>query len=218
MKYYQKWRQYQWYAIIGILSLLFVVFLPMLGTETGLAWNLPTTTVGWVVFGISKSLTAILNVLIFHCFICQAKVNIQDDEKYLKALEILGECTGDEDLQPRSPHKYFFGVYGKKGTTIFITSLISAVGLTQAILTFDWVQMLSYLFTVVMGVIFGLIQMNATEEYWTGEYYRYALKVKKDMELAKKELAKQEHDLTNSIRRADVLESVDSNGLPGIDG
>ena len=218
MTYYEKWKRYQWYVIVFIVSIAFVFFLPMLDSETGLEWNLPSTSAGWTVFIISKSMAAVLNLLIFHSFICQAKVNVQNDPKYIEAREILCDYINDKEAKPKSPKEYFAGVYGKKGTTLFLTSLISTVGLTQAILAFDTVQMLSYLATVVMGVIFGIIQMNATEEYWTGDYYRHALKVKKDMELAKKELAKQEHDLANALRRADVLESVDSNGLPGIDG
>lgn len=213
MTYYEKWKQYQWYVLVGILSIVFVFFLPMLGTEVGLAWTIPNTTIGWIVFVITKLMTAVLNILIFHCFICQAKVNVQKDKNYLEACEILCTVESNEELQPKSPRKYFTSVYGKKGTTLFVTSLISAVGLTQAILTFDWIQMLTYLFTVIMGVIFGIIQMNATEEYWTGEYLRYAKKVKQDMELAKKESAKQVNDCSDDIRGATVLESSDSCGL-----
>jgi hypothetical protein len=38
-----------------------------------------------------------------------------------------------------------------------ITSLMSAFSLGQAILTFDWVMFLSYLFTIAIGVLFGIL-------------------------------------------------------------
>lgn len=130
----------------------------MLGTEVGLAWVIPNTVAGWVVYITNKVVVAILNVLIFHCFNLQAKINIKDNTRYLAALEILRKTSqASRKLIPRSPAKYNREVYGKKGTTIAISSILGAVGLTQAILTFDWVSMLSYLFIILMGLIFGVL-------------------------------------------------------------
>ena len=89
---------------------------------------------------------------------------------------------------PRSPGKYNLQQYGSKGTTIFISSIVSAFALSEAILTFDWVQFLSYVFTVLMGVVFGIIQMRSSEVYWTTEYWKYAKytenKVKEEREVS----------------------------------
>jgi hypothetical protein len=64
-----KFKQYQYYIIIGVVSLFALFFLPFLGTEVGLAFNLPSTLAGWIVYVVSKLIVAILNILIFHCFI-----------------------------------------------------------------------------------------------------------------------------------------------------
>lgn len=178
---YQKWKQYQYYALIGIISCIALFFLPMVGSEAGLDWKLPNTAVGWIVFVISKLLVATLNILIFHCFTLQGKVNISSDPRYVEANEILQTVKSQDAINPRSPSEWSKEVYGKKGITIFATSLVSAVGLTQAVLTFDWISMLTYLVTVVMGIVFGILQMNQTEIYWTEEYLRYAKKVKADI-------------------------------------
>ena len=209
----EKWKQYQYYAIIGVISLIALFFLPMIGSEAGLAWKVPTTVVGWIVYIVSKLLVAVINILIFHCFILQGKLNIQENSKYIEAQEILNSAKSKEVELPRSPSQYNKDIYGKKGLTIFATSLLSAVGLTQAVLTFDWISMLTYLFTVLMGIIFGILLMNQTELYYTEEYPRYVSKVKPDMELAEKESNKQEHDSTDDSRGADVLEPIDSCGL-----
>ena len=211
MKFYDKWKQYQYYVIIGVISLVALFFLPMIGSEAGLAWTVPTTTAGWVVYVVSKLLVATINILIFHCFISQAKVNIQDDPKYVEATEMLDKNSNNDTERFRSPGEYFKGTYGKKGATIFITSVLSAVGLTQAVLTFDWISMLTYFFTILMGVIFGILQMNQTEVYWTTEYWKYAKKTKELMELAEKESNKQRHDSADNIRGTDILESTDCN-------
>ena len=73
--------------------------------------------------------------------------------------------------------------YGKKGTTIFISSALSVIALGQAILSYDWISMLSYVFTLAMGLIFGIMQMKKAEAYWTGEYYEYALEKQKNEEI-----------------------------------
>lgn len=184
-EYYSKWKQWQYYVLIGIISLVALFFLPMIGSEAGLDWKVPTTFVGWLVYVVSKLLVATLNILIFHCFVLQAKINIQDDPNYIEANRILGEISPNNMDKIRSPEEYHKEIYGKKGVTIFITSVLSAVGLTQAVLTFDWISMLTYFFTVLMGLIFGILQMNEAEIFWTSEYLRYAKKVKEEADEAK---------------------------------
>lgn len=208
-KFYEKWKQWQYYLIIGIISAVALFFLPMIGSEAGLAWNIPTTTVGWIVYITSKLLVATINIMIFHCFILQAKINIQDDAKYIEAVSILDDISDCDTESFRSPGEYFRSAYGKKGVTIFVTSILSAVGLTQAVLTFDLVSMLTYFFTILMGVIFGILQMNQTETYWTSEYLRYARKTKEAMELAEKESVEQRDDIADPIRGTGILESPD---------
>lgn len=169
-----KIKQSLYYIIIGVVSFIALVFLPMIGSTVGLGWNIPDTTVGWIVWVGSKIIVSTLNVLIFHCFMCQAKINIKDNENYKKAREILTDVKLKE-IKPRSPGKWKAEQYGKKGVTIFITSSLAVVALTQAVLTFDYISMLTYLFTIIMGLIFGILQMKTAEEYWTREYLEYAL-------------------------------------------
>lgn len=169
-----KLKQWMYYFIIGLISLISLFFLPMLGTEIGLSWNIPNTTVGWIVWVVTKVIVAVINILIFHCFMCQAKVNIKEDANYKKARDILIHQRVKE-VQPKSPRRWNVEQYGKKGIAIFLASALSTVALTQALLTFDWVSMLTYLFTIIMGLVFGILQMKTAEEYWTGEYLEYAL-------------------------------------------
>jgi hypothetical protein len=183
----------------------------MIGSNIGLGWNIPNTTVGWIVWVAVKCIVAVLNVLIFHCFMCQAKINIKDNERYLEAQEILRK-QDVKDYIPRSPADWTKKQYGSKGVTIFITTALSTIALTQALLQFDYITMLTYLFTIVMGLIFGVMQMKTAEEYWTDEFWQYAKMVERQMDLAKTELTDQGNDTSNSTGRADILESGMDNG------
>lgn len=178
-----KVKQWLYYFIIGIVSMIALCFLPMIGSNVGLGWNLPDTEVGWIVWITVKVIVAVLNVLIFHCFMMQAKINVKNDPKYVEALEIL-RLIKRKEFVPRSPSSWNKQQYGQKGITLFITTAFSTVALTQAMLTFDWMSMLTYLFTIIMGLLFGVMQMETAEEYWTDEFWQYAQQVKHDLELA----------------------------------
>ena len=179
-----KLKTWMYYIIIGIISLLSLSFLPMIGSDIGLGWNLPNTAVGWIVWVTVKLIVAVLNVLIFHCFMLQARINVKDNVKYQEALEILS-LINQEGFIPRGPEVWTREQYRRKGIIIFITTALSTVALTQAILSFDWMAMLTYLFTIIMGLIFGVLQMKTAEEYWTDEFWRYAKKIQQEREAQK---------------------------------
>ena len=176
----QTLKQGMYYIIIAVISLISVVFLPMLGATLGLGWKLPDTTAGWVVWGASRAIVATINVLLFHSFMEQAKLNIKDNEHYKEAREILVKVKKKEH-KPKSPAQWNAAQYGKKGTSIFLSSAMSVVAIGQAVLSYDWATALAYLFTLGMGIIFGIMQMKKAETYWTTEYYEYAL-MRKRME------------------------------------
>lgn len=176
----QTLKQGMYYIIIAVISLISVVFLPMVGTTLGLGWKLPDTTAGWVVWGVSRAIVATINVLLFHSFMEQAKLNIKDNEHYKEARDILVKVKKKE-RKPKSPAQWNAAQYGKKGTTIFLSSAMSVVAIGQAVLSYEWATALAYLFTLGMGIIFGIMQMKKAETYWTTEYYEYAL-MRKRME------------------------------------
>ena len=173
-------KQGMYYIIIAVISFISVVFLPMLGSTLGLGWKLPNTTAGWVVWGASRAIVATINVLLFHSFMEQAKLNIKDDEHYKEARDILVKVKKKEH-KPKSPAQWNAAQYGKKGVSLFLASAMSVVAIGQAVLSYEWTTALAYLFTLSMGIIFGIMQMKKAESYWTTEYYEYAL-MKKRME------------------------------------
>lgn len=186
-KAYNQFKNIAYYLIIGIVSVLATMFIPMLGSEIGIDWNWPTTTVGWCVWVLTKLIVGVINILIFFCFMEQAKVNVKDDPNYIKANEILHRLKNNKEIKPRSPASWNAKQYLGKGTSIFLTSILSAIGLANAVLTFDLVSFLTYLFTILMGLVFGYLQMRKAESYWTDEYLDYALMLEHDGELANKE-------------------------------
>lgn len=148
----------------------------MLGSTVGLAFAFPTTAAGWIVWVVSKLAVVTINMLLFDQFIKQAKINIKDDPQYLEACRILNTLNPEGEEEILEPDVFLSKLYRTKGTKVTLTSALSVVALSNAILTFNWVTMLTYLFTVAMGIIYGFITMATVEDYWTDDYYKLALR------------------------------------------
>ena len=213
----EKCANNAYYIVIAILSLLALTFLPLLGSTVGLALNIPTTVAGWIVYVVTKLIVCVLNMMIFHSFVKQAKINVRDDKNFKEANEIL-DVHKPKGYVPRSPHKFLGIIYGKKGVIVFGSSLLSVIALGQALLTFDFASFLSYLLTIIMGCVFGFLTMKQNEVYWTSEYLDYAKKILKEntereakekLELAEKERTEQINAFVGPDKRADLLVSLD---------
>lgn len=192
---YKKYKNIAYYILVGALSFISVVFLPFLGSVLQGEFKFPKTVAGWIIWIATKLTVATINILLFYCFIKQAKVNIHEDPKFLEAEKMLQTIKAEEYVEPRSPKKYFGGLWTKKGVILFITTFLACFAFSEALLTFDLPSFLSYLFTIVMGVIFGYMQMRSVEDYWTDEYYYYALKrIKEYNENEKEQKGEEEND------------------------
>lgn len=170
----EQFDTYLYYALIVVISLVSLTFLPMIGSGLPISLLLPKTFAAWLMFIFTKVVVAILNVLIFHCFLQQGDVNVKYYYKRRIADEILARIRLSKYI-PLSPEEWKYKQYTKKGTTIIITSILSAFCIAQAVLSFDIKVFISYVVTILMGVLFGVLQMKKTEMYFSGEYFDYAV-------------------------------------------
>lgn len=182
-------KKYLYYGIIGVISFISLVFLPMIGSNANINISLPTTVTGWIIYLLVKLLVSGLAILIYYCFMQQAKINIKDNERYIEANNILDK-TRCKYLKPRAPKQWEKQQYATKGISLFITSIISCMALTEAVLTYDYMSLLTYALVIIFSVVFGIVQMKVAEAYWTNEYYQYAKSVEEQREnkITKKEI------------------------------
>lgn len=181
-------NRYLYYALIFVLSLVCLFFLPMLGSTAGLAFDIPTTVIGWVVWSVSNLCSAGLNTLMFHFFIKQGKVNIKNDPAYTGANQLLQKNELRQVEKPLSPREWHAKQYRNKGISLFLFTVLGTISFGQALLVFNLVKFLSQAITLLIGLVFGFMEMKATEEYWTVEYPEYAeLRVKEIQSLPKEE-------------------------------
>lgn len=166
---------YSNYIIIGIISLIALVFLPLLSSTAAIGFCFPTNAAGWILWIVTKLIVAVINVLIFHCFIMQGKDTAKPTPEYKLAQKILRVFNPAGKRILLSPEEWTSREYRKKGIFVVISSLLGAFSLTQAILSYDWVTMLTYLFVIIFGIIFGVLEQRKTFEVWSDGYLEYAL-------------------------------------------
>lgn len=169
----EKIKLYTYYILIAIISIIALVFLPTLGSEGDIGFNFPQSSAGWAVYIATKLLCAMLNVMIFYCFNEQGRLNVKENEHYKEANRILLKINNKIKL-PRSPKQWLTQQYSRKGVLIFLSTLAGMFCITNALLKWDWESLISYVITIVIGIVVGILQMGKAEIYWTEEYYIYA--------------------------------------------
>lgn len=188
-------RNNLYYVIIGVLSLLVLIVFPFLRSDFEAGWNFPTTSAGWFLFWFEKITVTGINLTIFTAFKKQGKLNVIENEMYKKAQELMNKVK-TKAYKPLSPLQYQARSYGKKGTTLILTTVFSLVAITRMILKFDYLALISYGVTILLGIIFGIFAMKSDEVYWTNDYYFYALQQSETLdELIQKDQEVHNNDL-----------------------
>ena len=169
----KRFKDLSGYFLVGIVSLLSVVVVPLLGTDFGTTIVIPNTWGGLAIWLCTRFTVVVVNLLIFDAFIKQAKINVKDDERYKSAVLKLNTIKEEAGIVPRSPEKFNKQQWRKKGTTLGISSILSSFLLTECIVNFDLTNFLTYLFTIGGAVAFGYLTMINNEDYWTTEFPIY---------------------------------------------
>ena len=173
-------RQYLYYVIIGIFTFIVLVFMPMLGSSIDGGLKLPQGKGAWVMFVITRVFIAVTNIIIFYSFMQQAKLNVRNNKEYIEANKILLRVKNKRERKPMSPKKWEASQYLKKGTTLAIGTVFALFSLSQAILTYKYTDLISYVLLIFLATVFGIFQMKKAEIYWTTEYYRYAKMIEEE--------------------------------------
>ena len=164
-----------WYGLIGILSIVVLVFFPMIGSGLPLRVTLPDSVIGWIVYIFSKVAIAAINICIFHSFMEQGKLNVSGFWKKLLADEILHKVKQQKQLIPLSPEEWLRKEYKNKGISITVSSVLSCIVLSQVVLTFDFIVFISFLLTLIIGLVFGIMALFKSEHFWSLDYFDYAI-------------------------------------------
>ena len=174
-------RDISYFLIIGIISIIVVFIIPLIsGAVYGdIGMYFPKTTEGWIVYWCIRGGSVVGNVAVFVLFKQQAKMNIRNNENYLKAKEILSEHFESKEFIPRSPRQMNLKEYIIKVTSVIAMTILSGVTISALAISFDFITFLSCVVSTVIAICFGWVTMIKNEIYWTEEYLEYAKYVDK---------------------------------------
>lgn len=176
----EAFKNYKNYGIIIVLTLVTVTIFPLLGTSVGMEARYPDTVVGWIVWSVIKLALVVDNIFIFQAFVDQAELNVQYEQRYLEAREIVRKYRIGK-YTPMSPEERRKKMFSKKVIITVLTSLIS-IALTEAILKYNFADLIAYSISMLMAIIFGVLSMADQEKYWVEEFYDYAINIRDEEE------------------------------------
>lgn len=206
--------EYTNYIIIVVACLIAAVVPPFLGTVTGIGLCFPTTTAGWIVWGILQLCNCTANCLLLYAFTSQGKDDAKTHPSYKKAIELLRLNKISKETLLMSPQEWEHKVWRKKAIWMFIGTLVGGIALTQAVLSFDALRFIVQLITLTFGIVFGLFQMKATKEMYTDHYLEYAeqqVRIKKEEELAATTTNYLEITTTSTVERTRQIPLTEEN-------
>lgn len=181
----EAFKNYKNYGIIIVLTLVTVTIFPLLGTQVGMEARYPDTVVGWIVWSVIKLALVVDNIFIFQAFVDQAELNVQYEQRYLDAREIVRKYRIGK-YTPMSPEERRKKMFSKKVIITVLTSLIS-IALTEAILKYNFADLIAYSISMLMAIIFGVLSMADQEKYWVEEFYDYAINIRDEEEEKQKQ-------------------------------
>lgn len=171
-------KQSRYYLVIVISSLVGLILLPALKVSDGdIGFVFPKTQVEWFIWAFSRVAVIILSVSIFFSFTNQGQLRAVKTREYKQAEKImiaLSLVKATEKKNPISPYKWDRMVKTKKVATMVVMSVTTFIAFGQLILGFDIATFLSYLLTIGMGIVFGVMQMFDSEDMWSYGYLEYA--------------------------------------------
>lgn len=191
-KGYETLKQYFNYGIVAITSMLVLIVAPALESAITGELNYPDTLQGWIFWAVGRVAVTVLNLVIFIALDNQSEINARNNENYQKAKEILATDKKQQKVA-RSPRQVKRHDLLAKIPFIILGSAATLVALSQIILNYSLATLISYIFTVVMDIIWAVWHMIQKEvDYWSDEFLRYALKVQEEQKGLEAEIGPKE--------------------------
>lgn len=175
-----------------LLSLGAMFLVPLLGSYLLGSVLFPTTVAGWILWFACSLAISICSLFIYFALFNQGKLNVRDEEEYIKAKELHLENFKrmNKEFIPIDPFKWEKKQKIRKGIFQGIGIFVGLLGLGLAVLSWNTSQFISATLSVVMSIGFGFVKMGDVERMWTEGWLEYELYVKKQLDLEEENQAK----------------------------
>lgn len=180
---------------VVILSLISMFLVPLIGSYASGTTQFPQTIPAWILYFTCAIAVSICSLMIYLALHNQGKLNVKDEEEYLKAKELHlknFERMNGKELIPIDPFKWERKQKTQKGIFQTLGIFLGLLGFGLGALCWNNSQFISSTFSIILAIGFGLVHMGDVERMFTEGWLEYELYIQKklDEEDAKKALKK----------------------------
>ena len=167
-----------------VLSLVAMFLVPLLGSYATGQSMLPDTTIGWIIYFTSAIAVSLCSLMIYLALHNQGKMNVKDEEEYIKAKELHlknFERMNGKEIIPVDPFKWEKRTKIQKGIFQTVGIFLGLLGFGLAVLCWNNSQFISSCISIVMAISFGLVHMGDVERMFTEGWLEWELYVEKKL-------------------------------------
>lgn len=173
-----------------ILSLIAMFLVPLLGSYATGTTQFPQTIPAWILYFTCAIAIAICSLMIYLALHNQGKLNVKDEEEYIKAKELHQKNfkrMNGKDMIPVDPFKWEKKTKTQKGIFQTVGIFCGLLGFGLGALCWNNSQFISSTISIIMSIGFGLVHMGDVEKMFTEGWLEWELYVEKSLNDAEKQ-------------------------------
>lgn len=181
--------------VVVILSMISMFLVPLIGSYATGTTQFPQTIPAWILYFTCAIAVSICSLMIYFALHNQGKLNVKDEEEYLKAKELHlknFERMNGKELVPVDPFKWEKKTKTQKGIFQTLGIFLGLLGFGLGALCWNNSQFISSTFSIVLAIGFGLVHMGDVERMFTEGWLEWELYVQKKLDMEDAEKAKLE--------------------------
>lgn len=184
---------------VVILSIISMFLVPLIGSYASGTTQFPQTIPAWILYFTCAIAVSICSLMIYLALHNQGKLNVKDEDEYIKAKELHlknFERMNGKEIVPIDPFKWEKKQKTMKGIFQTLGIFFGLLGFGLGALCWNNSQFISSTFSIILAIGFGLVHMGDVERMFTEGWLEWELYVQKKLDLeekAKLETFEEEH-------------------------
>lgn len=174
---------------VVILSIISMFLVPLIGSYATGTTQFPQTIPAWILYFTCAIAVSICSLMIYLALHNQGKLNVKDEEEYIKAKELHlknFERMNGKELIPIDPFKWEKKQKTMKGIFQTLGIFFGLLGFGLGALCWNNSQFISSTFSIILAIGFGLVHMGDVERMFTEGWLEWELYVQKKLDLEDK--------------------------------
>lgn len=198
---------------VAISSVAATILVPLIGSYIGGQTKFPQTITEWILYFACAFAISLCSMMIFLALHNQGKLNVKDNEEYLKAKEMYKARIKkmNKKIVPKDPFKWESSSKTKKAIFQFFSTFLGILGLSLGALCWNSSQFVSAVISIVLAISFGLIHMGDVERMFTEGWLEFEEFMAEEIKEQEKKKELEEKLYKEQTLEEQIKEVIDEN-------